>query len=88
MLHDWGVIAAAFGYIGFLFPGRQLRRPPFADPARPRQRADLSAVAGDLLHLLDVLRLGRIRHPHQLDFLAIYIGPILMIALCTRCCAA
>src|SRR6266478_802644 len=35
MLHDWGVIAAAFGYIGFLF------------------------------------------------LVAIYIGPILMIALCT-----
>ena len=48
--------------------GRQLRRPPLADPARPRQRADLSAVAGDLLHLLDVFRLGRIRHPHQHRF--------------------
>ena len=47
---------------------RQPWRPPLADPARPRQRADLSAVAGDLLHILDVLRLGRIRHPHQRGF--------------------
>ena len=46
----------------------QPRRPAVAEPARPRQRADLSAVAGDLLHLLDLLRLGRIRHPHQLRF--------------------
>src|SRR5258708_27891772 len=45
--------------------GGELWRPPLADPARPRQRADLSAVAGDLLHVVAVLRLGRIRHPHQ-----------------------
>ena len=68
MLHDWGVIAAAFAYIGLLFVRRQLWRPPVAEPARPRQHADLSAVAGDLLHLLDLLRLGRLRHPHQLRF--------------------
>src|SRR6266403_4652171 len=37
--------------------GCKLWRPPVADAARPRQRADLSAVAGDLLHVLDVLRL-------------------------------
>src|SRR6266850_215525 len=43
-------------------------RPPLADPARARKRADLSAVAGDLLHVLDVFRLGRIRHPHQRGF--------------------
>ena len=47
---------------------RQLWRPPVAAAARPRQRADLSAVAGDLLHLMDVFRLGRIRHPHQHRF--------------------
>src|SRR5258708_26658808 len=45
--------------------GGELWRPPLADPARPRQRADLSAVAGDLLHFVDVLRLGRICHPPQ-----------------------
>ena len=66
MLHDWVVIAAAFGYIGLLFVRRELRRPAVAEPARPRRHADLSAVAGDLLHLLDLLRLGRARLPHRL----------------------
>ena len=47
---------------------RQLRRPLVAAAARPRQRADLSAVAGDLLHLVDVFRLGRICDPHQYRF--------------------
>ena len=47
---------------------RQLWRPAVAEPARPRRHADLSAVAGDLLHLVDLLRLGRLRHPHQLRF--------------------
>ena len=47
---------------------RQPRRPAVAEPARPRRHDDLSAVAGDLLHLLDLLRLGRLRHPHQRRF--------------------
>ena len=47
---------------------RQLRRPPVAEPAWPRRHADLSAVAGDLLHLVDLLRFGRFRHPHQFRF--------------------
>ena len=38
MLHDWGVIAAAFGYIGFLFfvasHGDRLSPPSAAAPAR------------------------------------------------------
>ena len=68
MLHDWGVIAAAFGYIGFLFLVASYGDRLSPTPARPRQRADLSAVAGDLLHLLDLLRLGRLRHPHQHRF--------------------
>ena len=38
MLHDWGVIAAAFGYIGFLFfvasHGDTCRRPSAGAPAR------------------------------------------------------
>ena len=42
-------------------PGGELRRPrpPFG-PRRPGAAADLSAVACDLLHLVDVLRLGRL----------------------------
>ena len=43
--------------------------------------ADLSAVAGDLLHLLDVLRLGRLGLALGYEFLAIYVGPVLMIGL-------
>ena len=83
MLHDWGVIAAAFGYIGFLFLVASYGERLSPTPARPRRRADLSAVAGDLLHVVDVLRLGRLRDPHRVDFLAIYVGPILMIGFCT-----
>jgi len=40
MLHDWGVIAAAFGYIGFLFFRRQLR----ATASRRRSAARASAL--------------------------------------------
>ena len=54
-------------------PRGELRgsRPP-SRPRGTRAAADLSAVAGDLLHLLDVLRLGRLgvaqrlRVPHHL----------------------
>src|SRR5450432_1048116 len=55
MLHDWGVIAAAFGYIGFLFLVAS-----YGDRLSPTQRGRTSV-----------------------DFLAIYIGPVLMIALGT-----
>src|SRR5450432_2104438 len=55
MLHDWGVIAAAFGYIGFLFLVAS-----YGDRLSPTQRGRTSV-----------------------DFLAIYIGPILMIGFCT-----
>ena len=66
MLQGWVVIAVALGYIGLLFViasyGDRMRG------AQPRPRADdhLSAVAGDLLHVLDVLRLGRARLAHRL----------------------
>src|SRR5258705_729344 len=45
--------------------GCQPWRPPLADPTRAGKRADLSAVAGDLLHILDVLRLGLVRQPDE-----------------------
>ena len=64
MLQSWSVIAVALGYIGLLFLvatyGDRTRR---AD--RPRH-ADLSALARDLLHVVDVLRLGRARLAHRL----------------------
>ena len=46
--------------------------------------ADLSAVAGDLLHLVDVLRLGRLGLAHRLRLPHRSIsGPILMFGLCS-----
>ena len=62
MLQGWVVIAVALGYIGLLFVvasyGDRLR---LLGGERPNAPADLSAVAGDLLHVLDLLRLGRPR---------------------------
>ena len=67
MLQGWVVIAVALAYIGLLFlvasygdRSRGLGR------ERPHPAADLSAVAGDLLHLLDLLRLGRLGLAHRL----------------------
>ena len=37
MLHDWGVIAAAFAYIGLLFGVASYGDRPVAAPARPRR---------------------------------------------------
>ncbi|MGY3078774.1 hypothetical protein ACVWZZ_005182 [Bradyrhizobium sp. LM6.10] len=64
MLHDWGRDRRRLRLYRLSVPGGEPWRPPLAGRARPRLRADLSAVAGDLLHLLDLLRLGRLRHPH------------------------
>ena len=48
----------------------------------PARADDLCAGARRLLHLLDLLRLGRASRPRSgLDFLTIYIGPILVIGL-------
>ena len=67
LLQGWVVIAVALGYIGLLFLvasyGDRMRR---LAPRQPRAAADLSAVARDLLHLVDVLRLGRPRLAHRL----------------------
>ena len=74
MLQGSLVIAVALGYIGLLFVvasygDRAARR----WPGSPRRRLDLSAVAGDLLHELDLLRVRRarlaerLRLPHHLS---------------------
>ena len=67
MLQGWVVIAVALAYIGLLFLvasyGDRTRR---AWPRGPHPAADLSAVAGDLLHVVDVLRLGRLGLAHRL----------------------
>ena len=67
MLQGWVVIAVALGYIGLLFVVAS-----YGDRVRGLGRdgrgaaADLSAVARDLLHLVDLLRLGRARLAHRL----------------------
>ena len=69
MLQGWVVVAVALGYIGLLFVIASYGdRRPAARPQRPSAAADLSALARDLLHVLDVLRLGRSRLAHRLRF--------------------
>src|SRR5216684_2058255 len=83
MLHDWGVIAAAFGYIGFLFfvasHGARLS---------PTQRGRASALIYPLslaIYCTSWTFFGSVGFATRtsVDFLAIYIGPVLMIGLCT-----
>jgi len=83
MLHDWGVIAAAFGYIGFLFCVAS-----YGDRIALFQRGR----AGALIYPLSLAiyctswtffgSVGVASHS-SIDFLAIYVGPILMIGFCT-----
>ena len=83
MLHDWGVIAAAFAYIGLLFFVAS-----HGDRLSPSQRGR----AGMLIYPLSLAIyctswtfFGSVGFATRtsVDFLAIYIGPILMIGLCT-----
>src|SRR5437016_6940790 len=83
MLHDWGVIAAAFGYIGLLFVVAS-----YGDRLTPAQRGR----AGTLIYPLSLAIyctswtfFGSVGFASRtsIDFLAIYIGPILMIGFCT-----
>src|SRR5437763_105703 len=83
MLHDWGVIAAAFGYIGFLFLVAS-----HGDRLSPAQRGRASAWIYPLslaIYCTSWTFFGSVGFATRtsLDFLAIYIGPILMIGLCT-----
>src|SRR5712672_1889002 len=83
MLHDWGVIAAAFGYIGLLFVVAS-----YGDRLSPAQRGR----AGGLIYPQSLAIyctswtfFGSVGSATRtsIDFLAIYTGPILMIGLCT-----
>src|SRR5678816_600603 len=83
MLHDWGVIAAAFAYIGLLFFVAS-----YGDRLSPGQRGR----AGMLIYPLSLAIyctswtfFGSVGFATRtsFDFLAIYVGPILMIGLCT-----
>src|SRR5476651_847178 len=83
MLHDWGVIAAAFGYIGFLFFVAS-----HGDRLSPLQRGRASALIYPLslaIYCTSWTFFGSVGFATRtsVDFLAIYIGPILMIACCT-----
>jgi Na+/proline symporter len=83
MLHDWGVIAAAFGYIGFLFLVAS-----HGDRLSPTQRGRASALIYPLslaIYCTSWTFFGSVGFASRtsIDFLAIYIGPILMIGLCT-----
>ena len=83
MLHDWGVIAAAFAYIGLLFFVASR-----GDRLSPGQRGR----AGMLIYPLSLAIyctswtfFGSVGFATRtsVDFLAIYVGPILMIGFCT-----
>jgi len=83
MLHDWGVIAAAFGYIGLLFFVAS-----HGDRLSPTQRGRASALIYPLslaIYCTSWTFFGSVGFATRtnVDFLAIYIGPILMIGLCT-----
>ena len=83
MLHDWGVIAAAFGYIGFLFFVAS-----YGDRLSPTQRGRASALIYPLslaIYCTSWTFFGSVGFATRtsVDFLAIYVGPILMIGLCT-----
>jgi Na+/proline symporter/signal transduction histidine kinase len=83
MLHDWGVIAAAFGYIGFLFLVAS-----YGDRLSPTQRGRASGLIYPLslaIYCTSWTFYGSVGFATRtsVDFLAIYIGPILMIGFCT-----
>src|ERR1700760_1863547 len=80
MLHDWAVIVAPFGYIGFLFfvasHGDRLSRP---------QRGRASALIYPLslaIYCTSWTYYGSVGFATRtsVDFLAIYVGPVILIA--------
>src|SRR5438477_11774148 len=81
MLHDWGVIAAAFGYIGLLFLVAS-----HGDRLSPLQRGRASALIYPLslaIYCTSWTFFGSVGFASRegWGFLAIYIGPMLMLAL-------
>jgi len=83
MLHDWGVIAAAFAYIGLLFVVAS-----YGDRLSPSQRGRASMLIYPLslaIYCTSWTFFGSVGFAtrNSFDFLAIYLGPILMIGLCT-----
>src|SRR6476620_5429412 len=83
MLHDWSVIAAAFAYIGLLFVVAS-----YGDRLSPTQRGRAGALIYPLslaIYCASWTFFGSVGFATRtsFDFLAIYIGPVLMIGLCT-----
>ncbi len=83
MLHDWGVIAVAFGYIGLLFVVAS-----YGDRLNPAQRGRAGALIYPLslaIYCTSWTFFGSVGSATRtnIDFLAIYVGPILMIGFCT-----
>src|SRR6202161_512926 len=83
MLHDWGVIAVAFGYIGFLFFVAS-----YGDRLSSTQRGRASALIYPLslaIYCTSWTFFGSVGFATRtsVDFLAIYVGPIVMIGFCT-----
>src|ERR1700723_4051084 len=83
MMHGWGVIATAFGYIGFLFLvasyGDRL------SPTKPGRAGALIYPLSLAIYCPSWTFFGSVGFATRtsIDFLAIYVGPILMIGLCT-----
>src|SRR3954470_6466 len=83
MLHDWGVIAAAFGYIGFLFfvasRGNRL------SPASRGRAGGLIYPLSLAIYCTSWTFFGSVGFASRtgIEFLAIYVGPILMIGFGT-----
>ena len=83
MLHDWGVIATAFSYIGLLFFVAY-----YGDKLSPGERGRAGAFIYPLslaIYCTSWTFFGSVGFATRtsVDFLAIYVGPILMIGLCT-----
>src|SRR4029079_13705250 len=83
MLHDWGVVAAAFAYIGLLFFVAS-----YGDRLSPSQRGRASMLIYPLslaIYCTSWTFFGSVGFATRtsVDFLAIYVGPILMIGFCT-----
>ena len=83
MLHDWGVIATAFSYIGLLFFVAY-----YGDRLSPSERGRLGAFIYPLslgIYCTSWTFFGSVGFATRtsIDFIAIYVGPILMIGLCT-----
>src|SRR6187551_835708 len=83
MLHDWGVIVVALGYIGFLFCVAS-----YGDRIALFRRARMGALIYPLslaIYCTSWTFFGSVGFASRtgVEFLAIYVGPILMIAFCT-----